>query len=152
MSQHRYGCQWLGFLTSALTLTHALYRMRAALKADSGPRIPCRTGESNPRQYCAWQFAPMLYQLGHLARYLTFGSSGGGGGGGGGGCGCGGGGAESGVTWYQEVGVASWTDAATAAVQLEEEGVCAVGTAVRERPRTQHCNRHTDSAACLMTD
>ena len=99
----------------------------------------------------------MLYQLGHLARYLTFGSSGGrrGGGGGGGGCGGGGGGgggAEGGVTGYQEVGVASWTDAATAAVQLEEEGVCAVGTAVGGCPRTQHCNKHTDSAACLMTD
>ena len=32
----------------------------SALKADSGRKIPCRTGESNPHQRCV---GPMLYQL-----------------------------------------------------------------------------------------
>ena len=36
----------------------------AALKADSGRKmISCRTGDSNPRQYCAWLFSRILYPL-----------------------------------------------------------------------------------------
>ena len=30
------------------------------LKVDSGRKIPCRTGNSNPRQYCAWLFSRSL--------------------------------------------------------------------------------------------
>ena len=37
----------------------------SALKADSGIKIPCRTGDwnPNPRQNCARLFSRMLYQL-----------------------------------------------------------------------------------------
>ena len=34
-----------------------------ALKAESGRKIPCRTGESNRIQYCVWLFNPALYQM-----------------------------------------------------------------------------------------
>ena len=33
------------------------------VKADSGRKISCRTGDSNPQQYCAWLFSRTLYQL-----------------------------------------------------------------------------------------
>ena len=65
-----YGCQWLGFLTSAQMLMHVTAHRgctdtvtESALEADSGRKIPCRTGDSNPRQYCAWLFTRTLYQL-----------------------------------------------------------------------------------------
>ena len=36
----------------------------SALKDDYGiSKLPCLTGESNPRQYCAWPFGPTLYPL-----------------------------------------------------------------------------------------
>ena len=35
----------------------------SALEADSGRKIPCRTWDSNPQQYCAWIFSQTLYQL-----------------------------------------------------------------------------------------
>ena len=34
-----------------------------ALKADSGRNISCRTGDSNPLQYCAWPLSQTLYQM-----------------------------------------------------------------------------------------
>ena len=34
-----------------------------ALKVDSGRKIPCRTRESNPRQYSTRMFGPTFYQL-----------------------------------------------------------------------------------------
>ena len=37
----------------------------SAPEADSGRTIPCRTGDSNPRQYCAWPFSQMLYPWSH---------------------------------------------------------------------------------------
>ena len=37
--------------------------VRVLLEADSGRKIPCRTGDSNPRQYCAWLLSRTLYQL-----------------------------------------------------------------------------------------
>ena len=40
--------------------TQGLYGHR---KTDSGRKILCRTGDSNPRQYCAWPFSQPLYQL-----------------------------------------------------------------------------------------
>ena len=35
----------------------------SALEVDSGRKIPCRTGDWNPRQYSAWHFSRTLYQL-----------------------------------------------------------------------------------------
>ena len=32
---------------------------------DSRRKIPCRTVDSNPRQYRAWLFSPTLHQLGY---------------------------------------------------------------------------------------
>ena len=32
-------------------------------KLTLGEKKPCCTGDSNPRQYCAWLFSPTLYQL-----------------------------------------------------------------------------------------
>ena len=55
-------------VTYAQTLMHeiahgGLYRRRqSALEADSGRKIPCHTGDSNPHQYCAWLFNWTLYQ------------------------------------------------------------------------------------------
>ena len=36
---------------------------QSALEVDSGRKIPCCTGDSNPHQYCAWLFSLTLYQL-----------------------------------------------------------------------------------------
>ena len=38
----------------------------SALKADSGRKISSCTGDSNPRQCCAWLFSRTLHQLSHL--------------------------------------------------------------------------------------
>ena len=35
----------------------------SALKVDSGRKNRCPTGDSNPRQYCAWHFSQTLYPL-----------------------------------------------------------------------------------------
>ena len=35
----------------------------SALEVDSARNIPCRTWDSNPRQYCAWLFSETLYPL-----------------------------------------------------------------------------------------
>ena len=40
-----------------------------ALEVDSGRKIPCRTGDSNPRQYCAWLFSRTLYQMSYLRTF-----------------------------------------------------------------------------------
>ena len=52
-----------GGLKCAHILMHAIAHggctdteRESALKVDSGRKIPCRTGDSNPRQYCAWLF------------------------------------------------------------------------------------------------
>ena len=42
--------------------TRGLYEHRA-LELVTGRWIVCRTGDSNPRQYCAWLFSRTLYQL-----------------------------------------------------------------------------------------
>jgi len=39
-----------------------------ALRVDSGRKIPCRTGDSNPRQYCAWPCSRTLCQPSYLFR------------------------------------------------------------------------------------
>ena len=44
----------------------------SALKADSGRKIPCRTGDSNPQQYCAWLFSPTVYQVSLLLHSLKY--------------------------------------------------------------------------------
>ena len=70
MSRQWYGCQCLGFLTFAQTLMHAIaywgctntVMRESALKVNSGRKIPSRTWDSNPRQYCTWLFSGMLYQ------------------------------------------------------------------------------------------
>ena len=38
-------------------------RERVYTGVDSGKKIPRRTGKSDRRQYCAWLFGLMLYQL-----------------------------------------------------------------------------------------
>ena len=35
----------------------------SALKVDSGRKVPCRTGDSNPRQYCARLFNQTFHQV-----------------------------------------------------------------------------------------
>ena len=39
----------------------------SALNVFSGRKLPCHTGDSNPRQYCAWLFSPTVYQLSYPA-------------------------------------------------------------------------------------
>ena len=66
LSKQWYGCQCLRFLTFADVDAHGGCtdtERESALKADSGRKIPCRTGDSNPRQYCAWIFNRTLYPL-----------------------------------------------------------------------------------------
>ena len=70
VSEQCYGCQCLGFLTCTHMLMHAIAHRgctdtvrQSALKADTDRKIPCRTGDSNPRQYCTWLFNRTLYQL-----------------------------------------------------------------------------------------
>ena len=70
VSEQWYGCQCLEFLTCTQMLMHAIAHgvctdtvRESALVVDSGRKIPCRTGDSNPRQYCAWLFSRTLYQL-----------------------------------------------------------------------------------------
>ena len=59
-----------GFSTCARMSMHAIAHggctdtvRESAPKVDSGRIIPCRTRDSNPRQYCAWLFGRTLYQL-----------------------------------------------------------------------------------------
>ena len=68
------GCRCLGFVTCAQMLMHAMAHWgctdtvrESALEVATGRKIPCRTWDSNPRQYCAWLFSRTLYQL----RFLT---------------------------------------------------------------------------------
>ena len=55
-----YDCQCLEFVTCAQMSMHAIAHggctdtvRESALKVNSGRKIPCRTRDSNPRQYCA---------------------------------------------------------------------------------------------------
>ena len=41
------------------------------LEADSGRKIPCRTGDWNPRQYRAWLFSRALYQLSYSRTQMS---------------------------------------------------------------------------------
>ena len=68
VSKQWYGCQCSGFLTRARMLMHAIAHAgctqtvrESAPEVDSGRKIPCRTGDSNPRQYCAELFSRTLY-------------------------------------------------------------------------------------------
>ena len=45
---------------------------KSALEVDSGRKISCRTGDSNPRQYCAWLFSQTLYQVSCPCAYLAW--------------------------------------------------------------------------------
>ena len=68
-----YGRQCLGFLTCVHMLMHAIAHGGAArkdivrepaLEVDSAreKKIHCRTGDLNPRQYCAWLFSRTFNQ------------------------------------------------------------------------------------------
>ena len=70
VSRQWYGCQCWGFLRWTPTLMHAIARRgctdtvrESALEVDSGRKILCRTGNSNPCQCCAWLFSWTFYQL-----------------------------------------------------------------------------------------
>ena len=61
-------CQRLGILTCAQTLMHAIAHggcmdtvKESAMEVDTGRKIPCHTGDSNPRQYCAGFSVGPLY-------------------------------------------------------------------------------------------
>ena len=68
VSRQSYCYQCLGIFNvctavDACNCTWELYAdtvRESALKVDSGGGIPCRTGDSNPRQYCAWLFRGTL--------------------------------------------------------------------------------------------
>ena len=45
------------------------HRKRVCIGSNCGRKIPCRIGDSNPRQYCAWLFSRTLYQLSHCPHY-----------------------------------------------------------------------------------
>ena len=70
VSRQWCSCQCLGFFNvcpdvDACNCTRGLYRHRkreSALKVDSGRTVPCRTVDSNPRQYYAWLFSRTLYE------------------------------------------------------------------------------------------
>ena len=38
-------------------------RIGSALDVESGRKIPCHTGDSNPHQYCTWLFGKMLIAI-----------------------------------------------------------------------------------------
>ena len=66
--KQRYGCQCLGFLAGAQMLMHAVAHggctdtvRKSALEVGYGRKFPCHTGDSNPRQCCAWLFSWTLY-------------------------------------------------------------------------------------------
>ena len=44
----------------------------SALEADCGRKIPYRTGDSNPHQYCAWLFSPTVCQVSLLLHSLKY--------------------------------------------------------------------------------
>ena len=80
MSRQWYGCQCLRFGTCTEMLMHAIARgggggggggtntvSESALNVDYGRKIPCRTGDSNLRQYCAWVLSRTLYHLSYPA-------------------------------------------------------------------------------------
>ena len=76
VSRQWYGCQSLGSLTRAQVLMHAIEQRgctdtvrESALEVDAVRKIPCRTGDSNLRQYCTWIFNRTLYQLSYSCRY-----------------------------------------------------------------------------------
>ena len=70
VSRQWRSCHCRGFLTCTQMLMYAIAHggcadtgRESAPEVDSGRKIPCRTGDSNPRQYCAWHFSRTLYQL-----------------------------------------------------------------------------------------
>ena len=46
----------------------------SALKVGSGRKVPCRTGDSNPRQYGFWRFSRTLYQVSYPANTCRIGT------------------------------------------------------------------------------
>ena len=67
---------FLGCLTCAQVLMPAIAQgsctdtvRESALRVDSRRKIPCRTGDSNPRQHCVWLFSRTHYQLSGCPRY-----------------------------------------------------------------------------------
>ena len=65
VSKHWPGCRCLGSLTWAMMLGHAIADEGCTdiIRVCTGRKILCRTGDSNPRQYCAWLFGRTLYPL-----------------------------------------------------------------------------------------
>ena len=70
VSKQWCGCQRLGYVTCAQTLVRAIALggctgtvRQSPMKADTGRKIPRSTGDSNPRQYCAWLFSRTHYPL-----------------------------------------------------------------------------------------
>ena len=43
-----------------------------ALEVYSERKIPCRNGDSNKRQYCAWLFSRTFYQLSYFSLSVAF--------------------------------------------------------------------------------
>ena len=70
------GCQCLGFLTCTQMLMCATAGVltdvvtESALETDSGRKIPCRTGDSHPRQCYSWFFSQMHYQLSYSCLFM----------------------------------------------------------------------------------
>ena len=70
VSKQCYGCQCLGFLMCSQMLMHAIAHggCTDTVRVFTGSwrwekKIPCRTRDWKLRQYCAWLFSRMLYQL-----------------------------------------------------------------------------------------
>ena len=65
VSKHWSGCRCLGSFTCAMMLVHAIAHEGCTdiVRICTGRKILCRTGDSNPRQYCAWLFGRTLYAL-----------------------------------------------------------------------------------------
>ena len=76
VSKQWYGCQCLGFLTCAQMLMCATACVltdtvtESALETDSGRKIPCCTGDSNPYPYYSWLFGQMHYQLSYSCQFM----------------------------------------------------------------------------------
>ena len=68
--------QCLGFLTCTQMLMRATACVltdtvtESALETDSGRKIPCRTGDSNPCQRYSWFFSRMHYRLSYSCPFM----------------------------------------------------------------------------------
>ena len=66
-------CVWNFYRVHIIMLMHVVAHVECtdtvrefALEVDSGRKILCLTGDSNPCQYCAWFTSRMLYPLSYL--------------------------------------------------------------------------------------